>query len=242
MVGRPPYPNPHDYARDQEILRHDDAVIRFGEMSAVAMMWRDSDFRAGLVAHCSRCTAAGADTFNAYKQPVEARCSNCYGTTFEGGIKNLVYRPVLWRQDFIKEDVLKRGVTFQAGAHLELTSDIELRSGDYVIRADGTRWRVDAPHDNEIHTGFGSTPFGSSSRWSCEAMQENETSVAYAIPISMDMLAARGWSPVDLVPTSQDVAAVTLLQALQGAPTGEQIMSGGDASNNGNDIFSGGEA
>ena len=153
---RPPLQRPTDYDILQEQQRHDDAIHWFGEMSCFVLWWHPEDFQDGLVARCSDCYVPFGDVAEAYRQPSQKKCPTCYGTSFEGGIKRLLYRPALWSITPESEGVVKRGnVEIERGT-IEMLSNITCRQNEVVVRADGSRWRMGQPKWQKITTGFGS--------------------------------------------------------------------------------------
>lgn len=204
-MARPPYPNEHNYAVEQERLRHDDAVMHFGEMTACVLMWSIRDFEANRVDRCSQCYLPYGMITDAYKQSTETKCSNCYGTTFEGGIRAILYRPALWAEDIASEEMRSRGHTTVAAGSVQVTSDFNMRDNDYLVRYDGSRWRITAPQVSEITTGFGPTGTQVSPGAMFRVQLEDKTSVAYSIPIVEGPLATVGWTPYMLQPHANDV-------------------------------------
>jgi hypothetical protein len=204
-MARGPYPNEHSYAVEQEVLRHDDAVINFGEMTACIMLWCTRDFQQGLVERCSVCYTPFGLIADAYEQSSKNKCANCYGTTFEGGIRAILYRPALWAEDVVSEDVRARGYTTVSTGSVQVTSDFNMRDGDYLVRQDGTRWKITAPQVSEISTGFGPTGLQVAPGAMFRVQLEDTTSVSYLIPISQLAIEVDGWAPYMLYPTDSDV-------------------------------------
>lgn len=199
------YPNEHPYAVAQEIERHDEAVRFFGEMTACVMLWNAFDFHAGLVGRCPTCYLNYGDIADAYKQAPRKNCPDCLGTTFAGGLRAVVYRPAIWTKDVVSQDTEKRGQVEIYTAEVQTVSGMAMREGDFLVRSNGTRWQINSPDDTEVATGFG--PKGSDSVVGSffRAQLEDESSVAYMIPISEEALALRGHSPYPLYPTQWDV-------------------------------------
>jgi hypothetical protein len=213
--ARPPIyylPDLKQYTIDQETMRHNEALYAYGEYSIFVLTWRIQDLQAGRVTRCHVCYARGR-TSSAYGQSDKEKCLNCYGTTFEGGIRAQIVRPALWTDT--NEDTLvtdARGQVLQSDAKLiQTTSDFTMRSNDYVFRYDGTRWQVGDPRGDRIHTGFG--PIGSQGSLIgfnlTSVNREDEASVAYLIPPDpaslMALLNVTGtrapldWSGVDVI-------------------------------------------
>lgn len=213
-LAKSPYylPDMKQYVVAQETMRHNEALYAFGEYSMFVLMWRIPDFAAGLVTRCHVCYARGR-TSDAYGQSDKEKCLNCYGTTFEGGIRAQIVRPALWvdnDEDTIVTDA--RGqMTHSADRLVQTTADFTMRTNDYVFRYDGTRWQIGVPTGDRIHTGFG--PIGSAGSligFNINGVnKEDEASVAYLIPPDqaslMTMLNVTGtrqpldWGSLDIV-------------------------------------------
>jgi hypothetical protein len=132
-----------------------EVLYRFGEYSIFVMMWDLSDFEKGYVRRCSKCYVAYGKVAEAYKQAANNNCTDCFGTTFEGGYRAKVVRPTIWVYTKDDEDPGRRGVVDQTGTTLQTTSDIRLHDNDFIFRADGTRWEIQQSNSLPIHTGFG---------------------------------------------------------------------------------------
>jgi hypothetical protein len=186
MVRQPYYVrDKQNWAISQEIQRHDQALLSLGEYAAFALMWHEQDLTAGRVGRCPTCYLAQGLISEAYGQGNKARCPDCFGTTFEGGIRALIYRPALFTE--VDEDEQKgaRGVSRPSGVSVESTQDFRVLHGDYVFRADGQRFQLRVPERTTLRTGFG-TPYQSSTsigyNISRGALEDVNTSVAYDIP------------------------------------------------------------
>lgn len=204
-MARPPFQNEHLYAVTQEVLRHDDALAWYGEMTACVMLWSVRDFENGLVQRCSFCYTPLGLVAEAYQQSSKARCANCYGTTFEGGIRAVVYRPALWEERMVSQDVRERGHTTVASGSVQITSDINMRDGDFLIRQDKTRWKITEPQVSEIVNGFGPTGTQLAPGSSFQVQLEDRSSVAYMIPVNQTVLNTVGWKPFMVYPNAADV-------------------------------------
>lgn len=148
-----------DWSIQQERLRHDEALYRLGEYSIFYLMWSILDFEAGLVARCTRCYGASGSIANrkaeVYDQPSTNRCPSCFGTTFEGGFRAKIVRPALWADNDETEKPDRRGVVHPEAVDVESTWDFRMRQGDYIIRADGSRWRLpSSPRRTTLRTGY----------------------------------------------------------------------------------------
>lgn len=191
-----------DYAVRQERQRHDQALYRLGEYAVFVLMWHLLDFEAGRVTRCSRCYADDNLIAQVYNQPVENKCPTCFGTTFEGGYKAILVRPSLW--DTNEEDyrLSARGEIVTQTSSVQSTSDFRLRTGDYVLRADGSRYQMRTMASNELRTGFAMPTaatavvgynYGTVSR-------EDESTVAYLLPPAQTVLATRLVPPFPQMP------------------------------------------
>lgn len=148
-----------NWAVDQERYRHDQALYSLGEYSIFYMMWSLLDFEAGLVARCVTCYGAPGSVQNAtagvYQQPKINKCPDCFGTTFEGGFRAKIVRPSLWADNDEEEKLDKRGVVHPESVSVESTWDFRMREGDYIVRADGSRWRLpNAPRRTTLRSGW----------------------------------------------------------------------------------------
>lgn len=188
--------DPQSYAIDQVSLRRQQALARYGEYSIFLLMWRLADHTQGLVQRCSTCWGDAAEV---YGQATREKCPNCFATTFEGGYKARIIRMALWDANESDDRSNKRGDVEISTASIQTTEDFRLRNGDFIIRADGTRWRVQTISTNHLRTGFmhpslQRTPVGFNYG---QVVREDESSVAYIIDPSptelgnIDLIGAR---------------------------------------------------
>lgn len=186
VTDRQPY-----YVRDrqpwaitQEIQRHDQALLTIGEYAAFVLLWHEQDLTAGRVARCNTCFQADRSAA-AYGQGNQARCPDCYGTTFEGGYRAIIYRPALFTEVDEDEQKTARGIARPASLNVESTQDFRILHGDYVFRANGHRYQLRVPERTTLRTGFGH-PFQSSTSIGYNvgraALEDPNTSAAYLIP------------------------------------------------------------
>lgn len=147
-------PDTQPHAVDNMQSWHDDALYALGEYSMFVLLWRISDHKAGLVDRCPVCYDAYQPYADVYKQPFEHHCSSCFGTTFEGGYKAKIVRPSLWDFGEEADGESRRGELTTATTAIQTTSDFRMRTGDWVIRADATRWQVATLSANHLRTGF----------------------------------------------------------------------------------------
>jgi hypothetical protein len=174
-----------DWAVVQERYRHDQAMYSVGEYAMFVMLWHVEDFERGYVVRCLRCYGDGtARAAAVYNQPRQNRCPECFGTTFEGGIRAKVVRPAIFTDTDDVENPSPRGVTHPQNLTVESTSDFRFRNGDFVFRLDGSRWQLSAPSRVTVRTGFAHPSQAATSMGYGPAMAqlEDETSVAYDIP------------------------------------------------------------
>lgn len=199
----PPFQNEHDYAAVLEIQHHDEALAWYGEMAALVLLWDIEDFNEGRVGRCSVCYTPFGKITEAYNQPMRNRCHNCFGTTFEGGYRALVYRPTLWGPVPQMEGLTKHGELKIVSAEVQTTADVQMRDGDWIVRQDGTRWKIGQPVGQEITTGFGPSA-DQLSRSSFRATQEDPTSAAFLVQVDTLAMQTTGWKPYMVYPTSSD--------------------------------------
>lgn len=175
--------DPQGYAIDQERYRHDGALDWFGEYAMFVLLWDISDHEAGRVDRCSVCYVPYGKVAETYKQPAKRECESCFGTTFEGGIKAKIVRPSLWDVNEEDEQQMERGEVVIQTANVQATSDFRLRTDDYILRADGSRWKMRSMSTNALRTGFLSPEFRTEVGWNYgTAHREDESSVVYTIP------------------------------------------------------------
>lgn len=182
-------PDPQGYEVEQERYRHDQAMNLYGEYAIFVLLWRIWDHEAGLVDRCPECFTAYGKIAEVYKQPAKRECVSCFGTTFEGGIKAKIVRTSLWDVTEEDEHTGQRGEEKAQSAAVQSTSDFRLRHGDYVFRADGTRWKMRTVSTNRVRSGFqmpeGRAEIGFNYG---QVQREDESSVAFLIPPSTDEL------------------------------------------------------
>ena len=149
------HPDYEGWAVEQMQARHDGALWRFGEYAMFILLWRIDDLNAGRVRRCPECVTPHDDIAEVYEQTFKTRCPSCFGTTFEGGYKAKIVRPSLWDYSETTNKVDSQGEVKKANTSVQTTSDFAMRTGDYILRADGTRWRVQSLSTNHLRTGFG---------------------------------------------------------------------------------------
>lgn len=149
------HPDPEQWAVEQSQARHNGVLWRLGEYAMFILLWRVSDLKAGRVRRCPECVGAMGDIGEVYNQSFKTRCPTCYGTTFEGGYKAKIVRPSLWDFSETTNRVDVQGEVERANTAVQTTHDFAMRTGDYILRADGTRWRVQSLSTNHMRTGFG---------------------------------------------------------------------------------------
>lgn len=175
-----------DWAIEQERLRHNEALYHLGEWIFLILMWTQLDHDRGLVARCTRCWGAGghkARVAEAYKQPTQNECPTCFGTTFEGGFRARIVRPAMIADVEETEKQDRRGSAHPAGVTVQTMVDFRTRPGDFMIRADGSRWRLTDAQRLQVHQGYEHTnqaDLGTS--YTLRAGVEEIGSVAYLLP------------------------------------------------------------
>jgi len=108
---------------------------------------------------------------------------NCYGTTFQGGIKAQLIRPSIWNfeEKHQKQDV--KAVIEPQSAQVQSTSDFRMQTHDYVFRGDGSRFQVQSMEGDHLVTGFGVSSHSLNIiNYSYQMIRENASSPAYLIP------------------------------------------------------------
>lgn len=179
---------PQNWAVEQERQRHQQALYMVGEPALFLLMWRVEDFNAGLTTQCPRCRATdgglNARIETVYQQPLSAVCPYCFGTTFYGGVRAKIIRPAIFTDIDEDERRQARGVVHPESCMVETTHDFRSRTGDYVCRADGSRWMLSTPSRVQLRTGFTHPVQGEQSIGYARipAAREDESSVAFQIP------------------------------------------------------------
>jgi hypothetical protein len=181
---------PQDWAISQERYRHRGALYHIGEWIFLVLMWHQLDFERGLVARCSRCYAGSGVSHRitaVYEQPTQNACPECFGTTFEGGYRARIVRPAIVADIEEAERPSARGMVHPAGVTFETTYDFRCRTGDYAIRADGSRWRVQSADRLQVRSGF-------------QHASQADEAVAYKLPAALEDRASVAWRlpPTDL--------------------------------------------
>jgi hypothetical protein len=174
---------PQDWASHTLAASHEDAIGTFGEFAIFTLMWRPTDFRDGLVGHCTTCFAgARSRQAEAFQQPEKRNCPDCFGTTFEGGYRAQIIRPVIVsdRATVVAEG--KEGTTETDTIQFETTGDFSFTLGDYLTRFDNTRYQVETKTEVVVQTGFEPSIKAESLNSMAIAHLEEETSVAHMIP------------------------------------------------------------
>jgi hypothetical protein len=180
-----------DWTVQQEKMRHEQALYQIGEPAMFIMLWKVEDHYKGYVRRCARCYSGPDESAaEAYNQSTKNRCPMCFGTTFEGGIRAKVIRPALFSDVDDQEQNSQRGVTYPERLTVESTGDFRFRPGDFVFRADGSRWQLSTPTRVQLRTGYGHPSQGFDAFAFAQGMAslEDNTSVAWIIPPNQDDL------------------------------------------------------
>lgn len=170
---------------------HDQVLYRLGEYAMFVMMWHVADFEAGLVGRCPTCYATGGANERIAKayggQSDRDRCPDCFGTSFEGGVRARVIRPAVVSDVNTETIVGRRGEVVTDTVAIETTSDIFVRTGDYMFRADGKRYRCAEMSTLVVRSGFDVVEREESVGGVIpSARLEDPASVAYIIPPTTD--------------------------------------------------------
>jgi hypothetical protein len=150
-------PDAQTHALETEKQRHNQALWMLGEYCMFIMRWHEADFHADLVRRCPECVTAYGMIGEVFKQPAKDKCPTCFGTTFEGGYRAKIIRPTLIEDvgDRGMREGIERGVVEPQTMRIQTTPDFWMRDGDWIIRADNTRWKVDISNAPSLATGFG---------------------------------------------------------------------------------------
>jgi hypothetical protein len=177
-----------NWAIEQERMRHNGALYHIGEWIFLILMWHQLDFERGLVGRCSRCfvdepTNKGRRIAEVYKQPLQNECPVCFGTTFEGGVRALIVRPAIAADVEESERQGAKGSMHPAALTFETTYDFRCRAGDYIVRADNSRWRINSADRLQVRTGFDHPDqFDDAVAYRLPAGLEDASTVAYKLP------------------------------------------------------------
>ena len=179
-------PEHHDAQSSHLSDHHVSALYSMGEYVMFVLMWQVSDFKAGLVGRCPTCYGARQRVSEAYKQAPDSKCLDCFGTTLEGGYRARIVRPALVSDSTSGETKMaKRGEVTTDALTLETTTDFFSRTGDYLIRADGTRYQLQEMTTLVVRSGFGFPSLSLSVGGLIPgARLEDVSSVVYKIPPS----------------------------------------------------------
>lgn len=192
---RQPYhlPDRQDYAIEQERQRHNDALYAFGEYAIFVLLWDIADLEAGRVGRCLLCYLSKGKVAEVYQQSSDSLCEECYGTTFEGGFKAILVRPSLWDLNEVVEKPAARGKVLDQTVSVQTTHDFRLRTGDYIIRGDGVRYRMRTSSTQRLRTGFAVAEHGDSGlAFNYGSVnREDLSSVVYKIPPSAETVRTR---------------------------------------------------
>ena len=164
-VNVQPYwtPTPNFYMIGQERQNHNDAIWQYGEYSMFILLWNAIDFADGLVQRCPQCYDANDVVSQTYNQPSYAQCTLCYGTSFFllsagieglGGMKARLVAPAMWTSTDESQKLTAQGEVITSVAQVQSISTFRMRTGDVVIKADSTRWRVATHETDSVISGF----------------------------------------------------------------------------------------
>jgi hypothetical protein len=178
------FPDPQSWVASQMRTSHDEAVAHFGEYCFFILLWRVNDFEAGLVERCPTCWIAHGSIAEAFGQASDSKCASCFGTTFDGGYRAKIVRPSLWDYSEVDETKSRRGVVERQSASVQTGSDFRLNHGDWIIRADGSRWEIKSVSPSIVRTGFEHPTRGSNSVGMnlSGVTREDETMPVYLVP------------------------------------------------------------
>lgn len=231
------------WAVARELQVHAQALWQYGELVFFALLWHVQDFEDGLVLRCFRCwqgqrndppmIAPEQAIAAAYGQGNQYGCPVCYNSTFAlpeemsalPGLRALIIRPAIFDEFDRSQSRQAKGVFNMAGLNIESTPDFRVRNGDYVIRADNTRFQLKVPRRITLRTGF-ALPWQSAAAITynfAQASLEDPLTAAYQIPPPGDVVAkilgtytrvpvAYGWAEVingPLIPGEEPPPAAT---------------------------------
>lgn len=180
---KPRAATPQGWADDWFHAGHVQALLAYGELAMFTLMWTERDHDLGLVGRCQTCfDGVKSRQAAAFKQATERKCPDCFGTTYEGGFRAQIVRPVIMADRNVETSEEARGVVTSDSMAIETTGDFTLRRGDYLFRADGTRFQCEEGKETVLRTGFQSPARARSAALTSTAKMDDATSVAYFIP------------------------------------------------------------
>jgi hypothetical protein len=187
------------WARDQLAVSHLEALYALGEYAMFVLLWRAADLNAGLVGRCQRCYLSRGAVAEAFEQPGQARCPDCFGTTFEGGYRAAIIRPSIWGDSAPDTTQTPRGEVRSDSMSVETTADFTLHHGDWVFRAGGTRWRALELAGSWARTGFADPRQASSVAGLIPQarLEDRVASAAYDVPPAQEALDALLRRPIE---------------------------------------------
>jgi hypothetical protein len=210
---------PYWLGRDQQwavaqvTTSHEEALYALGEYTVFVLMWTAADFTAGLVGHCQHCFLADNRAASAFKQGNQARCPDCFGSSFEGGYRARIIRPALWTDHKSDTTLTPRGQVTSDSMSVETTAGFTLHHGDYLFRTNGSRYQSVELSGAWVHSGFAPVDDADSVGGNItQARLEDISSAAYDIPPSGPELAT--------------LLARYPTQHLAGYPTGQEVIRG----------------
>lgn len=134
---------------------HLDALLRYGEFVMFVLLWRSQDFEDGLVGHCPVCVLGDRLSAGYGDRTGDPDCLACHGTSFEGGWRARIVRPIIISdRDVETRDDRRTGETESERLSLQTTSDFYIRTGDLMIRSDGRRYLMSQMEQEVIRSGF----------------------------------------------------------------------------------------
>lgn len=142
-----------NWAEQHVAASHLDALYRYGEFVAFALMWNALDLEAGRVARCPVCFETNRMA-QAYDQAPDQECTGCFGTTFEGGYRAMVFRPVIITDQNEETTDARRGETVSDSVSIQTTADFYIRTGDFMLRRNGKRYQLQQMDTTDIRSGF----------------------------------------------------------------------------------------
>lgn len=184
--------DPKRYSVDNEIKARDDALWHYGELAMFCLMWNIKDHELGHVDRCSSCWLSNDRIASAYSQGSRDKCPNCFGTTFEGGYRAMIIRPVVTSSGDENSHPTTKGYVHEMPLNFESTNDFWVNSGDYIFMADGNRFQLRTPTSISLNSGF-NTMYRENATIAQHLNQghlEDKTSVAYIIPPNEQELGA----------------------------------------------------
>jgi len=142
------------WAEEHIAASHVDALYRYGEFVMFVLLWHSDDYERGEVKRCPVCID-GDPLSVGYDRSPSNDCPACFGTSFEGGYRARIVRPaIIGDRNVETRETQRAGQVTTETLSLQTTSDFYARTGDFMFRADGTRYQLSQMETQVVRSGF----------------------------------------------------------------------------------------